>query len=218
MRKVDPAKHAAKRQAILDAAVGCFAEKGFEKTTTADICRAAGISSGSLFHYFPTKRAVFVAIFAEDGERTAGFLAEAAKAEDPLAALFDVVDRLSADVAEPILVRLVLEVAAQAARDEEFAALIRRNEAATRDGLQVLVQRAADAGLIDASIPPLSAANWITALMDALISRANMDPELDVAAERAMLKVILTRFLRPDSAVSAPGGAQMPQTGGISPE
>ncbi|GAA1963580.1 TetR/AcrR family transcriptional regulator [Amycolatopsis minnesotensis] len=196
MRTVDPAKHAAKRLAILDAAAGCFAEKGFEKTTTADICRAAGISSGSLFHYFPTKRAVFAAIFAEDGERTAGYLGEAARAEDPLAALFEAVDQLTAEITEPAVVRLVLEVAAQAARDEEFAALIRRNEAATRDGLQVLVQRAADAGLIDPSIPPRSAANWMAALVDALLSRANMDPDLDVAAERAMLKLILSRFLR----------------------
>ncbi|QWF82156.1 TetR/AcrR family transcriptional regulator [Amycolatopsis sp. CA-230715] len=200
MRKVDPAKHAAKRQAILDAAAGCFAVKGFEKTTTADLCRAAGISSGSLFHYFPTKRAVFSAIFAEDGERTAGYLGEALDAEDPLAALFAAVDHLTAEMTEPVVVQLVLEVAAQAARDDEFAALIRRNEAATRDGLQALVQRTADAGLTDPSIPPRSAANWILALVDALLSRANMDPDLDVAAERATLKLILTRFLRPEPA------------------
>ncbi|GAA4537953.1 TetR/AcrR family transcriptional regulator [Amycolatopsis samaneae] len=217
MRKVDPAKHAAKRRAILDAAAGCFAEKGFEKTTTAHICRVAGISSGSLFHYFPTKRAVFVAIFADEGEQTAEYLAEAVKAPDPLTALFDVVDHFAAGVAEPAVVRLLLEVAAQTARDEEFAALIRHNETVLRDGIEVLVRRAAGAGLIDASIPPRGAANWITVLIDALLGRANFDPEFDVVAERDMLRLILTRFLCPDSAVSAPGGGGMPQTGGISP-
>ena len=74
MRTVDPAKHAAKRASIVDAAAGCFAEKGFERTTTADICQAAGISSGSLFHYFPTKRTIFTAIFTDDAVETAGRL------------------------------------------------------------------------------------------------------------------------------------------------
>ncbi|WP_326956506.1 TetR/AcrR family transcriptional regulator [Amycolatopsis sp. NBC_01286] len=203
MRTVDPAKHAAKRRAIVDAAAGCFAEKGLERTTTADICRAAGISSGSLFHYFPTKRAVFTAIFEEDARDTAERLAAAAEAPDPWTALLDVALALAAEVAHPAIARLVLEAAAQAARDDEFAALIRRNERALADGLAVLIERAVAAGLIDPGVPPHAAAGWVAALADALITRAAFDPDVDTAAELAVLRTILIRFLRP---VSPPDG------------
>jgi AcrR family transcriptional regulator len=197
MRTVDPAKHAAKRRAIVDAAAGCFAEKGFERTTTADICRAAGISSGSLFHYFPSKRAVFTAIFTDDAARTAERLATAAEAADPWAALLDVVAELAGEVAHPAVVRLVLEAAAQAARDDGFAELIQRNDGALRDGLAVLVERAADAGVIDPGVPARAAAGWVAALVDAMMSRAGLDPDLDLTAEQAILRTILIRFLRP---------------------
>lgn len=203
MRTVDPAKHAAKRRAIVDAAAGCFAEKGFERTTTADICRAAGISSGSLFHYFPNKRAVFTAIFTDDAVETAERLEAAAKADDPLAALLDVATELAGQVAHPAVVRLVLEAAAQAARDDEFAELIKRNDGALRDGLAVLVERAADAGQIDPGVTPRAAAGWVAGLVDAMISRASLDPDLDLPAEQAILRTILIRFLRP---VSHPAG------------
>ncbi|WP_410563023.1 TetR/AcrR family transcriptional regulator [Amycolatopsis sp. cmx-4-61] len=203
MRTVDPAKHAAKRRAIVDAAAGCFAGKGFERTTTADICRAAGISSGSLFHYFPNKRAVFTAIFTDDATETAARLETAAEAGDPLAALLDVVAELAGQVAQPGVVRIVLEAAAQAARDEEFAQLIHRNDAALRDGLAVLVQRAVDAGSIDPGVAPRAAAGWVAGLVDAMISRASLDPGLDLAAEQAILRTILIRFLRP---VALPDG------------
>jgi AcrR family transcriptional regulator len=207
MRTVDPAKHAAKRHAIVDAAAGCFAEKGFERTTTADICRAAGISSGSLFHYFPSKRAVFTAIFTDDARETGERLAAAAEAGDPWGALLDVVAELAGQVAHPAVVRLVLEAAAQAARDDEFAALIQRNDGALRDGLAVLVGRAAGAGLIDPGVAPRAAAGWLVGLIDAMISRASLDPDLDLPAEQAILRTILVRFLRPVSEVPAPDDA-----------
>lgn len=204
MRTVDPAKYAAKRASIVDAAAGCFAEKGFERTTTADVCRAAGISSGSLFHYFPNKRALFTAIFTDDAAETAARLEAAAESADPWAALLDVVTELAGQVAHPAVVRLVLEAAAQAARDDEFAELVQRNDGALRDGLAVLVGRAADAGLIDPGVTPRAAAGWVAGLIDAMISRASLDPELDLPAEQAILRTILVRFLRP---VSAPDGA-----------
>jgi AcrR family transcriptional regulator len=66
MRTVDPDKHRARRTHIIESAVALFASKGFAETTTADICRAAGISTGSLFHYFPSKQAVFYGIWELD--------------------------------------------------------------------------------------------------------------------------------------------------------
>jgi AcrR family transcriptional regulator len=49
-------------QRIIDAAVVLFRSQGFEATTTRDIARAAGIATGTLFNYFPTKEAIVTSL------------------------------------------------------------------------------------------------------------------------------------------------------------
>ena len=41
----------ATRERILDAALEEFDERGYEATTVASICRRAGVSNGSFFHW-----------------------------------------------------------------------------------------------------------------------------------------------------------------------
>ena len=45
----------ARRNQILDAAAGVFAEKGFHRTTTKEIASAAGVSEGTIYNYFANK-------------------------------------------------------------------------------------------------------------------------------------------------------------------
>ena len=121
-RTVDPEKHQARRTHIIGSAVVLFANKGFAETTTADICQAAGISTGALFHYFPSKQAVFYGIWELDRTEWDEVFAAAEADPDPWAALMAIVDKLAADAAEPIMAGLLVEVIAQAHRDPEFAA------------------------------------------------------------------------------------------------
>jgi AcrR family transcriptional regulator len=44
-----------KRAALIHAAMKLFPERGFHGTPTAMISKEAGVSAGTLFHYFPTK-------------------------------------------------------------------------------------------------------------------------------------------------------------------
>lgn len=53
------------KDAIVEAARKLFSKKGLEQTTTRDIASAAGIATGTLFNYFPTKEALAMAIMAE---------------------------------------------------------------------------------------------------------------------------------------------------------
>jgi AcrR family transcriptional regulator len=50
------------RERILHSAMRLFAEKGYLSTSVADILHAAGAHSGSLYHFFPTKQDVLVAV------------------------------------------------------------------------------------------------------------------------------------------------------------
>lgn len=193
MRTVDPKKHAAKKRHITDTAAGLFARKGFERTTVADICTAAGISTGSLFHYFPTKRAIFREIFEQDGHDNAVVFARAREL-GPWDGVLLVIDHLSAPALDRAVAGLVLEVVAQASRDPELSELLTRNEQVLRDELAHLLQQAHDARQIELPVSAQAAASWVQGLVDVLFMRL-VDPDFDATEQVTTLRLILSRFL-----------------------
>jgi len=60
--RVTSATRQATLRRILQTAAELFATKGFEAATTRDLSRAAGIATGTLFNYFPTKEAIVQAL------------------------------------------------------------------------------------------------------------------------------------------------------------
>jgi AcrR family transcriptional regulator len=78
----------ASREAITAAAQHLFAEHGFAAVTVDQIAQAAGLAKGAVYHHFPSKEAIFAAVF----ERTSAALqqqvrAGAAAANDRLKAM-----------------------------------------------------------------------------------------------------------------------------------
>lgn len=198
-RTVDPDRHEAKRRHILAAAAACFTREGFERTTTAQICAEAGISTGGLFHYFPSKAAVFHGLFEQDRRDNEALLARAAEADDPWPAALQLVDSLAAPVADPLYSGLAVEAIGMAGRDERFAALVEANDAEVHTGFVELFTRAAQRGQVDPSIRPDTAASWTMAMIDSLYIRIGAEPGFDAAEELHVLRLVLTRFLRADS-------------------
>jgi len=50
-----------RRRQLLDAGARVFTERSYDDASMAEVARAAGISKGLLYHYFPSKRDLFVA-------------------------------------------------------------------------------------------------------------------------------------------------------------
>jgi TetR/AcrR family transcriptional repressor of nem operon len=50
------------RQRLVQEALQLFATKGYQATSVAEILAAAGANSGSLYHFFPTKQDLLVAV------------------------------------------------------------------------------------------------------------------------------------------------------------
>ncbi|KIF04012.1 TetR family transcriptional regulator [Streptomyces sp. RSD-27] len=196
MRTVDPVRHQAQRQRIVNAAAALFAAKGFERTTTADICKAVGMSAGNLFHYFPNKRAIFLAVFDGDREEKAERLARAGSADDPWEALLETVDLLAEAAVQPLVPQLVMEAMVQAYRDTELEAMLSRDNATEHAAVSALLTRAAAAGLIDPGLDPDDTATWVLALVAALYTSAATDPSFHPADQLPTLRLILSRFLR----------------------
>ena len=54
-----------KKTAIMDAALKLFTERGFHGTSTAQISKEAGVATGTLFNYFPSKEDLINSLYFE---------------------------------------------------------------------------------------------------------------------------------------------------------
>jgi AcrR family transcriptional regulator len=64
-RRTQEERRAATRGALLDAALFCLVEYGYEGTTTGRVCERAGVSRGAHLHHFGTRPALVAAALEE---------------------------------------------------------------------------------------------------------------------------------------------------------
>jgi AcrR family transcriptional regulator len=62
-------KRQQRREQLLDIGAALFAEKPFEEVLVKDLVARAGVSRHLLYHYFPSKRDLYVAIFQRASNR-----------------------------------------------------------------------------------------------------------------------------------------------------
>lgn len=58
-----------RKEQILEAAAALFAEKGYYKTTTADVAREVGVTQPYVFHFFKSKEALYLAVLEQATQR-----------------------------------------------------------------------------------------------------------------------------------------------------
>jgi AcrR family transcriptional regulator len=58
-----------RRAQLVKLAIDAFSKRPFDEVSVDDIAKVAGISKGLLYHYFPTKRDLYLAGFAEVSDR-----------------------------------------------------------------------------------------------------------------------------------------------------
>jgi AcrR family transcriptional regulator len=168
------------RQRIITAAMRCVAEVGHSQATIREIARAADMTSGSLYHYFPNKSELLKATVREIDEIAFPRLRAAAAQAD------DVVDRLEAVLDESD--RLMREHPHLAAFDRAMRAessAYRRGGRPRYPGLKALreiiddiIEDARAGGGLPPGTNAGAAVNAIYALTRGLTDRAaNLTPE-----------------------------------------
>ncbi|MEU4365648.1 TetR/AcrR family transcriptional regulator [Promicromonospora sp. NPDC023987] len=193
-RTVDPARHEARRLVIIDAALTVFAERGYDGATTAEICRRAGIGSGTFFHYFPTKLALLLAILALGTAETHEQTELYAERTDPLGVLLDIIRQGADDAADlrmPGFVRAVGGVM----HLPEVAAALDADIQAQRDLLRPWVERAQQAGEIRKDLTPEQITSWLYLLTDGFLGRIATEDTFTAKTEKATLVDTAKRFL-----------------------
>ncbi|MFE9489876.1 TetR family transcriptional regulator [Streptomyces sp. NPDC006641] len=74
-------------EAVSEAAIAMFLERGFDKVSVAEVAAAADISKPTLFRYFPAKEDLVLHRFADHEDEAARVVAARADGESPLDAL-----------------------------------------------------------------------------------------------------------------------------------
>jgi AcrR family transcriptional regulator len=182
-----------RRAQILDAALRCFAERGYRDATTDDVVRASGLSKGSLYRFFRSKDELLGALFDAYDRQIAAELRSAESGEDPLEAL----ERTGASVlrtliAERALMQAWAEFFAHRDLRQRFARAYRRS----RQQLRRRVQSAIDAG----QLRPLDAAALAAGLLatvEGLLLQAMVDPSFEPEEHWPVLWAVIARGLRP---------------------
>lgn len=79
--------HDPRTGAILDQIKVAFAAKGFDGASMQDLARAAGMSAGNFYRYFPSKNAIVEAMITRDLDQIQADFARVLQADDARAAL-----------------------------------------------------------------------------------------------------------------------------------
>ena len=184
------AKGVAKREEILQTALGLVAARGYRAASVRDIAEAVRLSPTGLLHYFGSKEDLFLAILRARDEQDA--IPHAGRPF--LDAFLDVV-RHNAEV--PGLVQLYTQLAADAADPEHPARAFftERTERLERSARAAVVEAQA-AGHIRADLDPAWVVRTAHALADGLQSAWMLDPTIDMAAD---IRLFLS-LLRPSAA------------------
>ncbi|MGO2112311.1 MAG: TetR/AcrR family transcriptional regulator [Pseudoclavibacter sp.] len=185
-RTVDPQRHEERRLHIIDAALTVIAARGYERATTAAICREARISSGTFFHYFPAKVDVLLAILDLGTDDVGRLGAAVADNEDPLTAIRRIVDQLIDDASDPRLGGFVRAVTAVMS-EPKVAAALEADERAQRELLTQWLARGKVIGQVRTDLSVERLVSWVRLLMDGFLEQVATDPAFSAEQEGPVL-------------------------------
>lgn len=169
-----------RRTQIRVAAADCFRQHGFHGTSIAQISKAAGMSTGHIYHYFENKEAIIADIVALDLERLLTLTAELRAASDVKAAMIERAVEGVQENLDPGKAGLQLEIVAEAARNPHIAEIVQAADRQCRDSLAATLrtQRQA-AGHQDSEVTLAGMVEAISAMFEGLRIRAIRNPDID---------------------------------------
>lgn len=190
-------KQRAKRKQIIDAAISCFIEKGFHATSTAEICKAAGMSPGNLFHYYPTKNAIIEAIVLEDQSDFTDILTLGDNAPSSIDSIIQILIALIRLYNEPNYARISIEIIAEASRNSLINDIFIENENIIRAKLAKFISAGIEKNEIDPHLNIGYTASWLMIITDGSIGRKLMEPEFNWSESLDTLILMIKKILSP---------------------
>lgn len=198
MRTVNPELVAERREQILVAAARCFRERGFHGTSIKNICEAADLSLGLLYHYFRNKEEIISVIVERELDHAMAVFEKLAGDDRSFDALVNLNERTLRTLLAPSEYDISLEAWAELERNPQFATLLKKHYASIKNRVIKTIRQAQEQGNIDPELDPGETAEVLGALFDGLMLRHHREKgKLPWLKSTGLLRILFTRFLRP---------------------
>lgn len=181
------------RRRILDSAVACFEERGYDETTTAAIARRAGIAVGTLYGHFRDKRSILLELIDGTLTRIADHVVEGLDPEswrgreDPGAVVRQLIDAVfHARTFNPGMQRILWE---RYFKDAGFRAAVEAIEDRIRSAIERFLAGLKEEGRLriddvrNAAFVIYTSMEWTTARLTLSEADADRDAAAEVAAD-----------------------------------
>lgn len=191
-RKVSKEGTQKRKEQILKAAGKCFSRKGFHQSSMTDICREAGLSPGTVYHYFGSKEEMIVH-FAEQQFIEAQQFVEALEYVDSLEGLVDFCIHAILESDEHEEMQVYLEVMTESGRNEKVGELLTKGDEIVLHALKKHLQRlGADTGETRFSTLAVYVGMQIMALEIFKLEKPSLQERRDVSLlfRKGMLSVL----------------------------
>lgn len=177
---------------ILNAAIACFAQRGFHQTSMHDISAEAEISVGLIYRYFRNKEAVIAAMAERYKKDIQALLERARRAPTLLESLEILFTAHCCESAPKLQSAFVVDLYAEAARNREVADLVRDMLNTAMDGVADLIARAPEMHDPPHRLSPREMTDLIFATARGTLMRDVLENSHTAAAERRerQLKVV----------------------------
>jgi AcrR family transcriptional regulator len=183
MPKLAPADKDVRRSRILDAALRCFARKGFHLTTVDEIAAEAGVSKGTPYVYFESKLDLFVALHArwdcglEARVQQAVAGIDPRRRSSPRCVLEAVVAAVGDHVQEEAdLCRVLLEARTQGVYLPPIAEQVRTGMERAQASIASLVRAGMEAGEVPPTADVELRARLVVATINGLMAEWHLNP------------------------------------------
>lgn len=191
-------KQGGRRDAIIEAAYSCMARGGYDRTSTAQICAAAGVSSGTFFHYFPTKADVLVAILESGLANTREVFARirVVATQDAREALNLWCEHVLQEASDDDLAGFD-SVLGAVPHHPGVAAALKAESAVVRDSLAELIALGQTQATMRTDLTPARIATWLGILADGLLGHAVREGSSGIDQLRPEFVDIVGQLVRP---------------------
>ena len=184
-----------RRTQILDAALVCFAQRGFHQTSMHDISAEAGISVGLIYRYFANKEAVISAMADRHKSEIQDVLERARQAPTLLESLEILFTAHCCENSPNVVSAFVVDHYAEASRNPQVADLVRDVLQTAMAGVTELISRAPEGQNATRGLSPVELAELIFAVARGMLMLDVLRPPEMTATERRDRQLQVTRRL-----------------------
>lgn len=193
--KVSEEHMEARKGQILTAAIACFSEKGFHKTSMKDICTQAALSPGAVYSYYKSKDEIIESVCRSGEEMNrAIFQSSLANANTPRAqieanlagyrALMDMPDIIQCLRADIMFI-------AESLSNDRLSEMGKQNFQSLFEQLGSAVKGWQKAGFINPDLDTQAVTRVLISMVQGLSLQRVMDPEMDLDAYFDVIKSLV---------------------------